>query len=121
MSSAPSQREPQRPFFDGATFHERRGAPRHPASGQVTGVVSDPADPARPKRICALELMNISDTGLGAVSAEALPTGAHVSLFGAPHGNEPGMDLRGTIVRCRTRGEGRHEIGVQFITPRQAA
>ncbi len=32
---------------------ERRSAKRHAISGRATGVVSDPHDPTRPKRICA--------------------------------------------------------------------
>ncbi|MFW6061149.1 MAG: hypothetical protein ACODAQ_13290, partial [Phycisphaeraceae bacterium] len=51
---------------------ERRRCPRKPVTGELTGVVSDPNDPTRPKRICAVRLTDISAIGLGGVTAEPL-------------------------------------------------
>lgn len=106
--------------FDGLLLRERRGAPRRPASGHMTGVVSDPYHPRHPKRICALELLNTASDGLGTLSGEPLSPGARITLFAPPHGTARGMDLRGTVVRCRERSDG-YEVGIALHTPPRAA
>jgi len=117
---AESPHRTERPYFDGVTFHERRRAPRRPVSGAITAVVCEGDDATGPHRICSLEMTDISDTGLGAISRDILPTGATIALFMPPHGSEPGLDRRGTIVRCRQRSDG-HEVGIDFDTPHRAA
>lgn len=120
MSSIPMKQAEATAYFDGAMFHERRREPRRAVSAHVTGVISDVRDPTRPKRICALELRNLSAHGLGAVSMEPLPVGARIVLFSPPHGVEPGLDLRGMVVRCRERSSG-YDVGVALIDERRAA
>lgn len=103
-----------------STFPERRAVPRSPVAGRATGVVSDSADPAGPKRICALELLNLSSRGFGALSGAPLPVGGRIVLCFPPLGPLAGVDLRGTIVRCCERGDG-YEVGVALSTPKRAA
>ena len=58
-------------------YFERRSTDRRRVSGQVTAVIAQPrsecffGEPT--SRICPLRLLDISDTGLGAISREALP------------------------------------------------
>lgn len=98
---------------------ERRASTRRVVAGRVTGLArsDDPAAPSN--RICSLELLNMSDTGLGAILQEPLPAGTTLAVFFPPHGAEQGFDLYGTVVRCRQRDWG-HEVGLRFAY-RQAA
>jgi hypothetical protein len=98
---------------------ERRRAPRHSAAGRVTAV-QQPADPATQNaKICSLRLLNISDTGLGALSDEAVDTGSVLTVYFPSHGADAGFDLFGQVVRCVRRETG-HEIGI-LLSRRQAA
>jgi hypothetical protein len=100
---------------------ERRQNLRHPTTGHVTAVAcGNPNDDAEAtKRICSLEMLNLSDIGLGAIVDEPVEIGSRISVFFPPHGPEQGFDVYGTVVRCIGRDAG-HEIGVQ-IQPRLAA
>lgn len=104
----------------GSVFRERRATPRHATTGCATGVVSDAHDPARPKRICALKLLNLSSRGLGAVSSTPLPIGGQIALYVSPHRPGPGTDLRGTVVRCQQRAGG-YDVGIALSQPQRAA
>lgn len=97
----------------GVLFFERRRSQRRAVSGRVTAVISG-SDPAGTwKRICSIQLINQSTTGLGALSQEPLAVGSQVTLFFPPHGPEHGFDLRGTIVRDAVRESG-YEIGIRL-------
>ena len=92
---------------------ERRRSTRHSANGRVTAVIQ-PADPAiHNARICSLNLLNISDTGLGAVADEAIEPGTLISVYFPSHGPDAGFDLFGHIVRCVRRDNG-HEVGIRL-------
>ncbi len=104
---------PQAVEQDDVLRFERRGCTRHPISGQVTSL-QQPADPQdHQARICSLQLLNISDTGLGAICPEPVDPGTRISVFFPPHAAEGGFDLFGTVVRCVHREAG-HEIGIRF-------
>ena len=98
---------------------ERRIATRNRVSGRVTALSSADEHADSQKRICSLQMLNISDTGLGAIVKESVEIGSQISVFFPPHGPEHGFDVCGTVVRCIDR-EGGHEIGVR-IQPRLAA
>lgn len=97
---------------------ERRLSQRRPLHGKVTGVSS--AQGEQSHRIVAIELRDISDTGLGLVTAEAVPVGSQLLLLFPGHGAERGFDLMGRIVRCDDRGDGHYSVGVE-LTARIAA
>lgn len=92
---------------------ERRDNGRHTISGRATALVSsgDPLDAH--KRITSLQLLNMSDGGLGALAQEPIEPGSRITIFFPPHGPEKGMDLFGCIVRQSPRDHG-YEIGIRF-------
>lgn len=92
---------------------ERRAARRRSISGQVTAVhhTTDPGQ--SPNRICSLQLVNISDTGLGVMAPQWMEPGSFVEVYFAAHGAEGGFDLRGRVVRCIKRENG-HEVGIRL-------
>jgi len=92
-------------------FLERRSCDRRTMTGQATAIITDQTDPKEPARkICTVQLANISETGLGVISPEPIPTGRdiHMTVFIQPHGPEQGHELIGTVVRCN-----RHELGYE--------
>lgn len=103
---------------DSLTF-ERRSHPRHVIRGHVTAVRSDPQDGNEQRRICALELLNLSDGGLGALAQEPVAIDAKITVFFPPHGPERGLDLTGRVVRCTQREHG-YDVGIR-MTMRYAA
>mgnify|MGYP001954800073 FL=1 len=92
-------------------FFERRRANRRRASGRVTAVVQQPGDTEGPQRLITLLLNDLSDTGVGATAQEPVSVGSRVTLFFPPHGNEPGFDLTGSVVRCSSIDD-RHRLGI---------
>jgi len=92
---------------------ERRDANRHIIGGQATAVQSDGDLPPHTNRICSLELLNISDTGLAALTPEPVPAGSPITIMFPSHGNEHGFDRHGHVVRCQRCDHG-HEIGIHF-------
>jgi len=95
---------------------ERRIAHRKPATGRVTALLSFKDGEEHRNRICSLELRDMSDTGVGAVTGEPLPREGNITIFLPPHGPERGFDLYGEIAWCRedrSGGEG-YEIGVRL-------
>ncbi len=96
-------------------FMERRSCDRAPLIGQATAIIADHTDPRQPtKKICSVQLANISDTGLGVIVSEPVETGKHMhmTVFIQPHGPERGYDLTGTVARC-SRHELGYEVGVK--------
>jgi PilZ domain len=94
-------------------FMERRSCDRLTMNGTATAIITDNTDPKQPaKKICTVRLANLSDTGLGVIVSEPVPSGNHITVFIQPHGPECGYDLTGTVVRCRKHELG-HEVGVR--------
>jgi hypothetical protein len=91
---------------------ERRRENRRSQQGQVTALRTA-STRGQNNRICSLKLLNMSDSGLGALVSEPLEVGSSIAVFFPPHGPERGFDLYGHVVRCSTSAEG-HEIGVRF-------
>lgn len=101
-------------------FFERRQQRRRSVGGHVTAMITGPgAAEAVARRICSLQLSDMSPSGVGAMVQEPLPIGATVTIFCPPHGPESGFDLHGTIVRCDRHGWG-HRLGVR-VDERMAA
>lgn len=93
-------------------YFERRRHPRRRARGQVTTVVREPGtEQDTPAKMITLDLLDISDSGIGLASTQPLPVGSRIVVFFPPHGPEAGFDLAGTIVRCQSNDD-RHVIGV---------
>jgi hypothetical protein len=95
---------------------ERRIAHRKPASGRVTALLAFKDGEEHRNRICSLELRDISDTGVGAVTSEPLPREGNITIFLPPHGPERGFDLYGQIMWCRDNRDGGddYEVGVRL-------
>jgi hypothetical protein len=113
MSSSAALRL-QRPEPDSDAYRlERRTTFRHSIAGRVTAVQSHEQSDGQLSRICSLQLLNISDSGLGALSEESIEPGSCLAVFFPPHGPERGIDLVGQVVRCVARENG-HEIGIRL-------
>ena len=108
--SGPSLKLTQNDRDDDSIFLERRRAPRRTVGGRVT-TVADSTDSTR--RIASLQLLNISDTGIGAISQDPVHIGSTIAVFFPPHGAEQGFDLYGTVVRCQQTDQG-YRIGIML-------
>ena len=105
----------RRPDPEADAYHlERRTTLRHGIAGRVTAIQTHDDADGQLSRICSLQLLNISDSGLGALSEEPVEPGSSLAVFFPPHGPERGFDLVGTVVRCIPRAHG-HEIGVRLV------
>lgn len=93
---------------------ERRQSARYETTFRVTAVITDDTDDSRHNRICALQLLNLSDSGLAVLAAHPVPTGARINLFFTPHAAEPALQMVGTVVRQNPRDDGQYLLGVQF-------
>ena len=94
---------------------ERRTDSRFVISGRVTAVRASRPQGERLNKICSLQLLNMSDTGVGAISQEPIEPGSSISIFFPPHGPEQGFDTCGEVVRCTARpGEQGYDIGVRM-------
>ncbi|MEX2214100.1 MAG: PilZ domain-containing protein [Phycisphaeraceae bacterium] len=91
---------------------ERRIDHRKPTHGRVTALLTMTEEEPRRNRICSLELRDVSEGGLGTVSAEELPRGATITVFFPPHGPERGFDMYGKVAWCRPCDDG-YEIGLE--------
>lgn len=92
-------------------YFERRRHPRRKARGQVTAVIREPGNHDGPAKMLTLDLIDISDSGLGLSAQEPIAVGSRITVFFAPHGAEPGFDLIGQVVRCQSNDD-RHTIGI---------
>ena len=98
---------------EGLDVDERRRTMRHPVFGRATSLQSSLTPEGHRKRICSIELLNLSDGGLGAVVEDPIDVDSDISVIFSPHGPESGIHLHGRVVRC-SRTERGHEIGVRF-------
>ena len=96
---------------------ERRQAPRRPVSGQVTTLWQDTGSL---RKIASLDLQDISNSGLCALSGEPVEVNSRITVFFQPHGPEGGYDAAGRVVRCQAMAEG-YEIGIRFDSQAAAA
>lgn len=95
---------------------ERRRSERHKLNQHVTALQKTAA---ALRRICALELFDISDTGLGALCKDAVEVDCPITVVFQPHGNEAGHDAHGRVVSCSKTDTG-HRIGIRFTDHRAA-
>ncbi|MCX5660284.1 MAG: PilZ domain-containing protein [Planctomycetota bacterium] len=94
---------------------ERRRAERRVITGRVTAVARPPHPGPAHGRICSLQLLNLSETGVGLLSQEPVELNSLVTVFFPAQGAQRGRDATGRVVRCtpRARGFG-HEVGIHF-------
>lgn len=104
---------------DTDTMSDRRCEVRYPVGVRVTAVQTQESGDHQNK-ICSLQLLNLSHSGLGAIAQEPVAPGSRIAIYFPPHGPERGFDLYGYVVRCVRREYG-HEVGVQFNSRMKAA
>jgi hypothetical protein len=92
---------------------ERRAYHRRAVSGRVTAVRATPEAPDIKSHICSLELLDMSDVGLGALIQEPVEIDTSITVFFPPHGVDRGFDLYGKITRCEASEYG-YQIGIAF-------
>ena len=93
---------------------ERRVHRRRNISGHVTSLQQPTDQTAFGNRISSLQLLDISDSGLGGVLQEAVEPGTPIVVFFPPHGAEIGFDRHGHVVRC-TPSEHGFRIGIRLV------
>ena len=93
---------------------ERRQTRRHVMSGRVTSLQKTGTSSYN-NRIGSLQLLDISEAGLGAIVPEPIEPGSSIVIFFPPHGPEGGFDRSGLVVRCKQTPHG-HEIGIRFVS-----
>lgn len=98
---------------------ERRRSLRRATSGQVTVLLRKVDEEGARYRITSMNLLDMSDTGLGGMCGDALEPDSNVSVLFPPHGPEQGFDVTGHIVRSTPRAQG-HQIGIRFDVRRAA-
>lgn len=101
-------------------YFERRRHPRHRAAGQVSAVIREPGNEDGPAKMLTLDLVDQSAGGLGATTTEPVMVGSKITVFFPPHGAEPGFDLIGQVVRCRSNAN-RHTLGILLSEPNAKA
>lgn len=94
---------------------EHRRAQRRVVTGRVTAVFRPPVPGPAHGRICSVQLLNLSDTGLGILSQEPLEVDGFITVFFPAQGGQRGRDATGRVVRCTERHFG-HEVGIHFDT-----
>ena len=111
MSQALRLNDPSTVISD-TLYFERRRHPRRKACGQVTAVIREPGhEQDDPAKMLTLDLIDLSEGGIGAASQEPITIGSRITVFFPPHGAEPGFDLAGEVVRCVSK-DNLHNIGV---------
>ncbi|MCC6579740.1 MAG: PilZ domain-containing protein [Phycisphaeraceae bacterium] len=98
--------------IDALVFERRRGI-RRPINGRVTAIRGATEHAITPAKIMSLQLVNISDTGLGVVTNEPMELGSHLTVMFPAHGPDGSCDATCHVVRCNRRAFG-FEIGVKF-------
>jgi hypothetical protein len=93
---------------------DRRLAVRRTIRGHVTAVRREEREDGACNRICALNLLDMSSTGLGAFCQEPIPDGATITVFFPPHGADRGFDAYGKVLRCDAV-DGRYRVGIEFV------
>ncbi|MCE9592192.1 MAG: PilZ domain-containing protein [Planctomycetes bacterium] len=119
MSQPPKLRLVDQNQNDDALRFERRGNERHRITGRATALSKDTALQGTRNCIRSVQLQDISDTGLGAVSQDPIPINSQIAVFLPPHGPDQGLDINGVVVRCVPYEHG-HLVGIKYET-RQAA
>ncbi|MEO1236733.1 MAG: PilZ domain-containing protein [Planctomycetota bacterium] len=107
---------------DSFKFEQRR-EPRHKLYARVTAVAHADevgSEDGAAGQICAMELVDQSNSGLGAWSVEPVAVGSRVTVFFPAHGNEPGFNQVGRVVRCSPHNGG-HSIGLRVESQMAAA
>lgn len=79
---------------------DRRRAERYPIACNVTAMRREHDTEAYRHPACRLELCNISETGVAAISDVPLDTDATIRIVFPPHGGEAAIELTGHVVRC---------------------
>ena len=94
---------------------ERRSSNRRSVTMKATALIYENEGQEKRHRICPIQLVDVSTTGVRAIISEEISTESVVSVIFAPHGPEHGTDMNmsGRVVRCRQRGDV-HEIGIQL-------
>ena len=104
---------------------ERRDISRRRITGQATSLRWQAGDCEKQhtnNRIAPLELANISDHGLGAISSEHIELNSPITVVVRPQYSTRSYTMQGRVVRCSHK-DNRYNIGIQFDvkTPVSAA
>ncbi len=96
-----------------ALLFERRRDTRRPMDGRVTVLRRFRKDGESRSKISAIDLMDISSTGLGAFTSEPVEVGSDLTVMFPAHGPDGACDSTCRVVRCIKREDG-YEIGARF-------
>lgn len=92
---------------------ERRTTERHRITGRATAISKDSDASGARNSIRSVQLQDISDGGLGALSQDPMPVNSRIAVFLPPHGPDRGIDIYGVVVRCVPYAHG-YLVGVKY-------
>ncbi len=96
-------------------YFERRTSHRRRISCRLTAIRKEIEASIHRNSITPLQLTNISDGGIAAISQDRIKLDTEIVVFFPAQGHEPGYDMHGRIVRCQPKEYG-HEVGICFDT-----
>ena len=103
-----------------ALLFERRRDERRSMEGRVTVLRRFRKEGERRSKISAIDLLDISSTGIGALTNEPVEVGSDLTIMFPAHGPDGACDSNCRVVRCIKRDDG-YEIGARFgIAPSAA-
>ncbi len=103
-----------------ALLFERRRDARRPMDGRVTVLRRYRKEGEQRSKISAIDLLDISSTGLGAFTSEPVEVGSDLTVMFPAHGPDGACDSSCRVVRCIKR-DGGYEIGARFGMSHSAA
>lgn len=95
------------------TDPERRRYRRLPAAMEATAVCFNRISPPGGRAVVQVNVVDISEGGLGGTIGELLAPPEEVVLYLPPTGGRGGRHVRGSVVRCEQVDRG-YRIGVAF-------
>ncbi|MBL4702559.1 MAG: PilZ domain-containing protein [Phycisphaeraceae bacterium] len=98
--------------IDALLFERRRDA-RRPMDGRVTVLRRFRKEGEHRSKISAIDLLDISSTGIGALTNEPVEVGSDLTIMFPAHGPDGACDSSCRVVRCLKRENG-YEIGARF-------
>lgn len=92
---------------------ERRFIHRRFLAGRVTSLQKSNDNSFTRNRIDSIQLCDISDTGVGALSQEPIQPNTTIVIFFSPQEADHGFEYCGRVVYCTPCDEG-YRIGIRF-------
>lgn len=94
---------------------DRRGGRRRPAMGWISLLRTAGGHRMQLRRQTTARMIDLSDTGIGLRTDQAMQEGDAVTLLMPPHGPRPGFDQPAEVAWCRAADDGTYRIGLRYL------